>query len=160
MKSFIVLFLMVALTCAMGQGKLESKITKDEATKIALGVVKGGVVKESELEKEGGTIVWSFDIAVGKNITEVWVDANTGKVLKNEVETPKKEANEKALDKAEKAALKSMPGEVVKAEAKTVKGKRIYSVEIKAADGAVSEVDVDGKTFRVMGTEKEEAKVP
>lgn len=79
--------LLLALTygCATSQAKLESqaKISKADAQQIALAKVPGGTVKESELEKEKGKLVWSFDIATPgtKQITEVQVDAITGDVV-------------------------------------------------------------------------------
>ena len=67
------------------EAKLEAqaKVTKAEAQKIALDRVPGGTIKEGELEKEKGKLLWSFDIATPgtKDITEVQVDALTGKVL-------------------------------------------------------------------------------
>lgn len=75
----------------------QAKITRTEAERIALQKAPGGTVKEGELEREHGKIVWSFDIAVPgqRNITEVQVDAITGDVVSVEQESPEKEANEK-----------------------------------------------------------------
>jgi hypothetical protein len=91
------------------QKKLEAKakITKEEAQKIALGQVPTGTVKTCEIEKENRRLVWSFDIATtgSENITEVLVDAKTGKVVSVESETPADQAKEKAKD--EKAKSKS-----------------------------------------------------
>jgi len=55
----------------------------------------------SELEKEHGKLIWSFDIAqVGsKNITEVQVDAKTGKIVSTKTETPDKERQEAIAEK-------------------------------------------------------------
>ncbi len=84
--------------------KAQAKITLEEASKTALEKVPGGKIKSSELEKERGKLVWSFDISMpkSKNITEVQVDANTGKVVSVEVETPEQQVKEAAADKAEK----------------------------------------------------------
>lgn len=81
-----------------------AKISKDEATRIASSQVPGGTVKEGELEKEGGRWIWSFDVATPgtANITEVHVDANTGEVIRKEIETPKDEANEAKAEKKHK----------------------------------------------------------
>lgn len=59
------------------------KITKAEAKRIALGKVPHGKVKSSELEKENGELVWSFDLATPdtKDITEVLVNAKNGEVV-------------------------------------------------------------------------------
>jgi uncharacterized membrane protein YkoI len=82
----------------------EAKVTKAEAEKTALAKVPNGTISASELEKEHGKLIWSFDIAMphSKNITEVQVDAKTGKVANVQVETPNDQAKEKAADKKEK----------------------------------------------------------
>jgi hypothetical protein len=82
----------------------KAKLTKAEAEKIALEKVPGGKVKEGELEMEGGVLLWSFDIAVegSKNITEVNINAVTGKVVAVDVETPADQAKEAKEDEKEK----------------------------------------------------------
>ena len=81
------------------EAKLEAqaKISKADAEKIALEKVPGGTIKEGELEKEKGKLIWSFDMATPgtTDTTEVHVDAITGAVLSNEKETAKEEAKEK-----------------------------------------------------------------
>ena len=81
------------------QAKLqaEAKVSKAEAERIALAQAPNGTIKEGELEKEKGKLIWSFDIATpdSKDITEVNVDAISGKVVSVEKETPAKEAKEK-----------------------------------------------------------------
>jgi uncharacterized membrane protein YkoI len=54
-----------------------------QAKKTALAKVPKGTIKSSELERENGRLIWSFDIAKSgtRNITEVQVDAKTGKVI-------------------------------------------------------------------------------
>jgi hypothetical protein len=85
----------------------QARVTKADAERIALAKVPGGTIKEGELEKEKGKLIWSFDIATPgtPNITEVAVDAITGEVLSIEKETPKQEAGEKK-DEKEKAEKK------------------------------------------------------
>jgi len=83
--------------------KSEAKITEEAATKTALELIPKGKIKEAELEKEHGKLVWSFDIALPKtkDITEVQVDAKTGKIISTEVETAADQAKEKAEDQKE-----------------------------------------------------------
>jgi uncharacterized membrane protein YkoI len=79
----------------------QAKVSREAATKTALAKVKGGTLKEDgEIEKEKGRIVWSFDIAKpgSKDITEVMIDAVTGKVVSVEKENPKAQAKEKLED--------------------------------------------------------------
>jgi uncharacterized membrane protein YkoI len=86
------------------QLQAEAKITQAAAEKTALAKVPNGKIKSSELEREHGKLVWSFDISTphSKNITEVQVDAKTGKIVVVHIETPKDEAKEKAADKKAK----------------------------------------------------------
>ncbi|MDQ6622411.1 MAG: PepSY domain-containing protein, partial [Verrucomicrobiota bacterium] len=67
----------------------EAKVTRMQAEQTALGKVPGGKITAGELEKEHGKLIWSFDIAQppSKNITEVQVDALTGKIANVQVET-------------------------------------------------------------------------
>lgn len=78
-----------------------AKIDRAVAEKTALARVPGGIIKEGELEKEHGHTVWSFDIAqpTSADITEVQVDAMTGRVISVSRETPADQAKEAAEDK-------------------------------------------------------------
>lgn len=80
----------------------EAKVSKDDAQKTALAKVPGGAVKEGELEKEHGKLIWSFDITTpdSKDIMEVAVDAVTGAVIAVDKETPEDQAKEAAEDAA------------------------------------------------------------
>ena len=68
----------------------QAKISKEQATAIAMAKVPNGTIKESELEKEHGHLQWSFDMTVPgeKDITEVNVDAISGDVLNISHEAP------------------------------------------------------------------------
>jgi uncharacterized membrane protein YkoI len=85
------------------QAKLaaEAKISEADARTTALAKVPGGAISSSELEKEHGKLIWSFDIAkVGsQNVTEVQVDAKTGKIVSTQIETPDKERREAIAEK-------------------------------------------------------------
>jgi uncharacterized membrane protein YkoI len=80
------------------QAKLmaEAKVSQDDAGKTALAKVPDGTIKESELEKEHGKLIWSFDVATpdSKDITEVNVDAITGDVVSTEKESAEEEDKE------------------------------------------------------------------
>ena len=93
------------------QLKAEAKITPAAAKATALSKVPGGWVKASELERENGKLLYSFDIATkGKSgIDEVHVDAMTGKVVNFVHETPAMEKKEAAADAKEKKAAKAKP---------------------------------------------------
>lgn len=74
----------------------EAKITLETAASHARARVPGGSIVSAELERENGSLVWSFDIAMplSKNIKEVQIDAKTGKLIAEEIETPKDQAKE------------------------------------------------------------------
>jgi hypothetical protein len=82
------------------------KITKEEARATALKKVPNGTIKSEELETEKGKLIYSFDITEPNNtgVTEVNVDANTGKVIDVKHETAKQEAAEAKKEAKEKAA--------------------------------------------------------
>lgn len=75
----------------------QAKISKEQAQQTALAKVPNGTVKDGELEKEKGKLIWSFDISTpdSKDITEVAVDAITGDVVSVDKETPEQQAKEK-----------------------------------------------------------------
>lgn len=78
------------------------KIGMAKAKAIALKQA-AGKIQSSELEKENGKMIYSFDIRNKKGtITEVNVDAYSGKVVAIDVENSKKEAAEKKQEKMEK----------------------------------------------------------
>jgi uncharacterized membrane protein YkoI len=78
----------------------EAKISEAAARATALKEVPNGKVKSSELERENGKLIYSFDIAVaGKTgIEEVNVDAIDGSVVAHEHESAKTEKKEAATE--------------------------------------------------------------
>ena len=69
----------------------QAKVSKADAQATALAKVPNGTVKECELEKEHGKLIWSLELNTpdSKDITEVNVDAITGEVVNIEHETAK-----------------------------------------------------------------------
>jgi uncharacterized membrane protein YkoI len=88
------------------QAKLiaKAKITKADALEKAKEKVPNGTLKEAEIEKENGKLIWSFCFTTpdSTDITEVNVNAITGKVVSMEWESPSDESNEKDGEKKEK----------------------------------------------------------
>ena len=87
----------------------QAKISKDSAQKVALAqVAAGSSVKSSELEKEHGKLIYSFDITVPgqTGVEELNISAIDGSVIAHEHETAAKEASEAKAEKAEKMAAK------------------------------------------------------
>jgi uncharacterized membrane protein YkoI len=87
----------------------QAKISKDSAQTVALAqVAAGSTVKSSELEKEKGKLVYSFDITVPgqEGVEELNISAIDGSVVAHEHESAAKEAKEAKAEKAAKKATK------------------------------------------------------
>jgi uncharacterized membrane protein YkoI len=82
----------------------EARISEATARATALKEVPNGTVKSSELERENGKLIYSFDITVpGKTgIDEVNVNAIDGSVIAKQHETPKAEKKEAVQEAKEK----------------------------------------------------------
>jgi len=93
--------LLVSTGCETKHLESEAKVSRAEAERIALEKAPGGTVKEAELEREHGKLIWSFDISKPgtSDITEVQVDAKTGAVVSVENESAETEAKEKKHEK-------------------------------------------------------------
>ena len=104
-----VTILLAFASTARAQSTTDAKISRDSATVVALARVPGGVVQSIELEREKGTIVYSFDIAVaGKSgVEEILVSALDGHVVAHEHESPKQERSEAEREK--KAPVRKPP---------------------------------------------------
>jgi uncharacterized membrane protein YkoI len=84
----------------------EARVPMAQARRTALAAVPRGRVRSSELEREHGHLIYSFDIAVpGRSgIEEINVDAMTGRVLAHEHEGPAAERAEAAQEAREHPA--------------------------------------------------------
>lgn len=90
------------LTTAVAFAAPKPKLSMKQARGIALKAVPG-TVKSEEYEHEKGKWVYSFDITTkDPGVTEVLVDANTGKIIETTHETPAQEADEKKKEAKEK----------------------------------------------------------
>ncbi len=105
------IFVMMAGAMAIGQtvpshsDKAKPKVSMQQAKKIAL-QKEPGTIKSSELEKEKGQLIYSFDIKTASGVHEVNVDANSGAILEDKVETAADEAKEKQQDAKQEDAKK------------------------------------------------------
>ncbi len=161
----------------------QTKITKEQAQKIALERVKG-TIEDGELETENGILIYSFDIRNEKGtITEIQVDAKTGKIVSVEEENAEQEAAEKSKEQmetneseeadeaalaaqakitkaeAEKIALNRASGKVEDGELEMENGKLVYSFDIRNAKGTITEVQVDAKDGKIVSVEEETAEM-
>jgi Peptidase propeptide and YPEB domain len=86
----------------------EAKITMEQAQKTAL-AKEAGKIQSKEIEREKGKLIYSFDIKMADGIHEVNIDATTGEVVEDTVESAAAEAKEKAADKKQKTSEKAAP---------------------------------------------------
>ncbi|MEO8727319.1 MAG: PepSY domain-containing protein [Acidobacteriaceae bacterium] len=96
----------IAQTSGSMSNQPQPKMTMSQATKIAQ-QTQPGTITSKELENEGGKQIYSYDIKTASGAThEVNIDANTGAVIANQVESKADEMNEAQQDKM--AAKKKM----------------------------------------------------
>lgn len=78
----------------------EAKISKEQAEQTAMAQVPNGTIKECELEREKGKLIWSMGLSTPdtQNTTEVNVNAIDGAIVNVETETPESESKEKDND--------------------------------------------------------------
>ena len=103
--------LALALCAATAQAKepshavllKQAKVPESTARATALANVPAGTVASSELEKEHGKLVWSFDISRPgtQGVTEIQVDAISGRIVSSEHESAAKESAEAAVEEKE-----------------------------------------------------------
>jgi uncharacterized membrane protein YkoI len=147
------------------QAKLmaDAKVTRADAEKIALGKVPTGTIKEGELEKEKGKLIWSFDLTTPdtKDITEVGVDAITGDVISVEKEAAEEQTKGKEervslsqLSEPARAAVEKVTagGTIEQMTKEVEKGKIVYDVE-STVDGKHVEFLIADADGAVLGTE-------
>ena len=84
------------------------KITMTQARQTALTKEKG-TIKSSELEKEHGRLIYSFDVQTTKGVREVNVDAMNGKIVEDTRESAADEAKEARQDKKTEQEHKGIP---------------------------------------------------
>jgi uncharacterized membrane protein YkoI len=137
----------------------QAKITMEQARETALKRAPG-TVESSELEKEEGKLVYSFDIRTSDGmITEVWVDAKSGEIISVEKEDAAKEAAEKNEDKM-KNSQKDDDDEESDAsqkanQAKYAKQARITMDEAKAIalkekSGTITDAELEKKKGKII----------
>ncbi|GEM_PF-286723 len=162
----------------------QAKVSKADAAKSALAAVPNSKIKSSWIEKEDGKILWSFDVVTpgSRKITEVGVNALTGKVVSTGLEDPsaknamaagKEEmwGNEENLPTqsellkqakvskrdAANSALARFPGSKVRSsQLKLWHGKLRWSFDLATPMSPdITEVAVDALTGEVVWTEVE-----
>ena len=88
--------------------KSEAKVSEADAIATAQKEVPDGKIQSAEIEREGGKLIYSFDIKVPKKsgVEEVNVDAVSGTVVKKEHESAKAEKAEMKKEAKEAKEMK------------------------------------------------------
>ena len=95
--SMFIVALALGTFCA-ATPKQNPQLSMKQAKTIAL-ARQSGQIKSAELEKEHGRLIYSFDIESNRKVHEVNVDASTGKIVEDTVESAAAEANEQRHEK-------------------------------------------------------------
>lgn len=84
------LCLLLALAILPATVQAAPPIARARAEATALRLVPGGAVVTGDLEQEKGRLVWLFDVSIpgSRNLREIQVDAVTGAVVSNTLESP------------------------------------------------------------------------
>lgn len=148
----------------------KAKVTLSQAIETALKATPGGKALGAELELKGETVKIDVDVLTDKGLTEVSVDAVTGRVLKSGLEKVEgKEAEEFEQSKKALPQVKIALSDAIATAEKEVKGgkacevgmeiegeKAIVEVSLISGNDAV-DVDVDAATGKVLEVEKKGA---
>jgi uncharacterized membrane protein YkoI len=138
-----------------------SKIELADAIKAAQEKAPGRVI-DAELHGKNGKTVWEVDLAAGDGTgVEVDVDAESGQVIDSEASAASAHVDRMELIKSSKieladaikAALEKANGRVIDTELRAKNGKTVWEVDVAAADGKTTEVDVDAGNGQVLDAE-------
>lgn len=77
---------------------IKVEITEEAAKKIAMDSVVDGIFVEIKLEDEDGLIIYEVKVKSGDVIHEVEIDANTGTILKNEIDNDDDDDDEDVMN--------------------------------------------------------------
>lgn len=140
-------------TSANASKPSNAKIGLDKAKEIALKEAKKGNITKAELDRENGILVYEIEVIDGNVEKDYRIDANTGAILKTDIETRRvaqnttgnnntstntsnntsNNANAKiSLDKAKQIALdNAKKGQITKIELDRENGVLVYEVEVR-----------------------------
>lgn len=152
-----------AYAIMVNQPTTEKTINEKKAERIALDVLKGGIVTNSHLEKNNGFGEYEVSIKKPDGKFEVDIDALTGKVLEiNERTVQPNNSQDKfrnispkiALKDARKIALDQIRGTITEADLDIFNNHLVYDIEIGTVNHREAEVIVDATNGKVLKVNK------
>ena len=164
-KLMTILFITIILT-GCTNSSVEA-ISLDEAQEIALKAIDGKVTKAKK-QRDDGIDYYDFEIISDNQKYEIEVDANTGKIIKNEKDTDyvpssneasqnnNSQATTISIDEAQRIAMEKVGnnGYLVKCELDIDDGIQKYEIEIK--NGNIEyEIDIDAISGEIIKYEED-----
>jgi uncharacterized membrane protein YkoI len=126
-------------------------ISKQQAEQIALDAVGGGTVLNANRDHWKGYKIWDIDISQPGVEYTVYVDRNTGAVLKIKSKVGPANLNFISKAKAEKIALAAVGGgKVLLVKLEKNDNPPVWSVDVLATKGGEFEVKVNAYTGKVV----------
>ena len=161
--------------CSMTENKPQTvqtnetiqEISEKKAEEIALSTLKGGIVKNNHVDKDGQSNEFEVVIVKDDKQFEVDVDAETGKALEinQNVEGEKKiDDDERELEQlspkislaeAKQIALDRVRGTITEINLETENNRLVYDIEISTVYRREAKVTVDAIDGNVLKVEEE-----
>lgn len=137
----------------------KKNLTEPEIEKIALSQVENGKIMSMKQKHKRNRSVYKYEISDGKNIHEVKIDGNTGKVLEKECDYEELDPDGADVKikkaEAESIAKKELANGTI-TEIKLEKKRRCLVYEIKMEDNKTEkEIKIDAETGRIIKKEIE-----
>ena len=128
------------------------RITSEQAQKLALGV-QPGVIKDWKLDRAGKTLVYKAEIFHNYREIDVYVDAVTGKVWRENDPVRKQKTVKITVEEAKKIALSKVNGSIKKIKLDEDDGYYIYEVEVRTGNRQEAEMDISATTGEILSME-------
>ena len=142
---------------AKGYGKIaaiaQTKITPEQAIATAQKQA-GGQATEIKLKGKYGNPVYNVEVRNGNQEHTIYIDAVSGQVVGNKMETEWKPSRKTAisLERAIQIAQNRVKGRVMEAERDNRRGQSVYKVDILSADNMPYKVVLDADSGKVLSS--------
>lgn len=129
----------------------QTKVSPEQAIATAQ-IQVGGQATDIKLKGKYGTPTYKVELRNGNQEHTLYIDATSGQVVGNKVETEWKPVRPTAisLERAIQIAQGKVKGRVMEAERDHNRGQVVYKVEILAADNVPHKVVVDANNGKVL----------
>ncbi|MED4730617.1 PepSY domain-containing protein [Aneurinibacillus migulanus] len=130
----------------------EVTLSTEEAKQIAKKQLSGNI-EQVELERENGRLVYKVEFEKYGDDDDVYVDAQTGKILSNSDIRPAHDTVKISKAQAKEIALRQVKGTVTEIDLDRDDREPVYEVEIATANGHEANVDVSATTGQIVRVE-------